>query len=117
MAEAFNPLESSRILQDAGCEPKLAEAMASQINGAVSGDVAIKSDIEQLRKDTKSEFELVRKDIGTLATREELKDLTIEIQKMMNTQLRWIIATFLAAFLGAVGLLFTLIKLFGGGVG
>ena len=76
-----------------------------------------KSDIEQLRKGIKAEFVQLRKDIGSLATREDLKDFIIEIQKMMNTQLRWIIATFLAAFLGAVGLLFTLIKLFGGGVG
>lgn len=48
MAEPFNTLEAARRLQEAGCEQKLAEEMASQINGAVSGTVATKADVEHL---------------------------------------------------------------------
>ena len=109
MAEPFNTLEAARKLQDAGCDPKLAEELASQINGAISGNVATKSDIERLEASTKSDIELVRKDIERLATREEVKDLMIEIQKLMNTQLKWIIGMFVAGF----GLLFAALKFFG----
>lgn len=98
MAEPFNTLEAARKLQEAGCSQKMAEEMASQINGAISGNVATKSDIE-----------LVRKDIEHLVTKEEVKDLMIEIQKLMNTQLKWIIGMFVAGF----GLLFAALKFFG----
>lgn len=105
MAEPFNTLEAARKLQEAGCSQKMAEEMASQINGAISGNVATKSDIELVQSD----IELLRKDIEHLATKEEVKDLMIEIQKLMNTQLKWIIGMFVAGF----GLLFAALKFFG----
>lgn len=105
MAEPFNPLESSKKLRDAGCDQALAEEMPNQINGAISGNVATKSDIGLVQADielVRAEIELVRKDIEPLATREELKD-------HMNSQLKWIIGLFVAGF----GLLFTALKFFG----
>ena len=81
MAELFNPLESSKKLRDAGCDQALAEEMASQINGAISGNVATKSDIGLVQADielvqadielVRAEIELVRRDIEPLATRED----------------------------------------------
>ena len=109
MAEAFNTLESSRILRDAGFEQKMAEAVVSQINGAVSGNVATKSDIELLQKDLER---LASKDkVNELKTeiKGEINDLKVEMHKLMNIQLKWIIGTGIT-----VGsLLFAALKFFG----
>ena len=45
MAIPFNTLEAAKHLQEAGCDQKVAEAVANQINGAISGTVATKADI------------------------------------------------------------------------
>ena len=72
-------------------------------------EASTKSEFEHLEAFTKSEFELVRKDIEYLATKEEVKDLIIDIQKQMNSQMRWIVGS----VFGAAGLLFAALKLFG----
>ncbi len=53
MVELFNTLVAARKLQEAGCDQALAEEMASQIYGAISGTVATKADIELLQSDIK----------------------------------------------------------------
>ena len=120
MAEAFNTLESSRILRDAGFEQKMAEAVVSQINGAVSGNVATKSDIELLQKDLErlaskdkvNELKTeIKSEVNELKTeiKGEFNDLKVEMHQLMNIQLKWIIGTGIT-----VGsLLFAALKFFG----
>lgn len=114
MAEAFNPLEAAKKLQEAGCEQKLAKEMASQINGAISGTVATKGDIKRLEASTKADLERVgastkveieRLGVSTKTDFEQLrKDVELNFAEMktvsadskadlkseMLSQLRWI---------------------------
>ena len=62
MAEPFNTLLAAKQLQNAGCDQNVAEEVANQINGAISGTVATKSDIEHLQASTKADIELLRQD-------------------------------------------------------
>ena len=72
MAEPFNTLEAARRLQEAGCDQRLAEEMASQINGAVSGAVATKADVELLRGNIERLEATTKADVERLETRMEL---------------------------------------------
>lgn len=115
MAEPFNTLEAAKRLQEAGCNQKVAEEMVSQINGAISGTVATKSDIELLRQELKSDIQLLRTEIEHLdaSTSANLdratSDLRTELKSDLTNLLKWIVGV----VFGATGLLFAALKLFG----
>ena len=106
MMESFNTLEAARKLQEAGCSQKVADEIASQINGAIEGTVASKSDFEAVRKDiehlgsaTKSGFEAVRKEIKHLesGTKSEFEVVRKDIE-LLKSQLTARLWAAIAAF-------------------
>ena len=50
-ALAFDTLKAAKALRDAGFEQAQAEAVAATVGGALTGDVATKGDIKELRSD------------------------------------------------------------------
>lgn len=72
MAEAFDTLAASEELRISGLDERQSKAVARIINGAITGSVATKSDIENLRVTTKSEMELLRNEIKDLENRLKL---------------------------------------------
>ena len=128
MAEAFNTLQAARQLQNAGCEQRVAEEVANQINGAISGTVATKSDIERLGASTKADFErleastkadferletstkadigLLRKDMEVMDSglRTEIQSVRTEMAKQHTRLILWVA--------GLGGVLLTLSKLY-----
>ena len=107
MAEPFNTLEAARKLQEAGCDQRIAEEMASQINSAISGTVATKADIDLLHQATKADIDLLRQatkaDINLLrqATKTDIDLLRQETKSnigLLKSQLTVRLWTALAAF-------------------
>ena len=50
MAGAFNTLDASKRLAAAGCDQSVVDAVVREINGAITGNVATKDDIERLEE-------------------------------------------------------------------
>ena len=99
--------EAIKHLKQHGFKEEQAEAIVHTF-GRTQDDLVSKKDLDLA-------IEGLRKDIEHLATREELKnhmldvkDQMIDIQKQMNTQLKWIVVS----IFGAAGLLFAALKFF-----
>ena len=107
MAEAFDTHSAYRELTaDDRFKDDQAEALVQVINGAITGNVATKSDIENLQVSTKSDIDSVRSDIENLreitkvdienlqaSTKSEIELLREEI-KTFKSELRGDMARF-----------------------
>ena len=77
----------------------MAEEVANQINGAISGNVATKEDIERLETSTKADIGLLRKDMEVMESR-----LRTGMAKQHTRVILWVA--------GLGGILLTLSKLY-----
>lgn len=71
MAEAFDTLTAAEKLQNGGFSDDQSKAIAHVIGDAITGNVATKSDVENLRVAMKGEIEVLKKEIenGAVKTR------------------------------------------------
>ena len=91
MAEAaFNTIAEIQRLRDAGIEQKQAEAITLSIHAGVTGGVATKADLDLVRKDVvsgdnalKSEIDLVRKDVDLV--RKDIDVVRTELDGKIDT--------------------------------
>lgn len=139
MAEAFNTLDASKRLADAGCDPSIADAVVREINGAIAGNVATKDDIERLEERLASKIDknhgiLVGKiegleakieghdrkigglesKIGGLESKTGgLESKTGELESKIDAQRNYLLYRMALMNVAVVGLLFALIKFFG----
>ena len=60
MADAFDTLAASEELQTGGLDENQSKAVARVINGAVTGNVATKDDLEKLRLQIRNHFYLTQ---------------------------------------------------------
>ena len=72
MAEAFDTLTAAEKLQNGGLSDDQSKAIAHVIGDAITGNVATKSDIENLRVGTKGDIELLKNEIKDLENRLKL---------------------------------------------
>ena len=72
MAEAFDTLAASEELQTAGLDEKQSKAVARVINGAITGNVAMKSDIDSVRSDIENLSTTTKSNLESLENRLKL---------------------------------------------
>ena len=78
MAEPFNLLDSSKELIASGCDPKVAETIALQINRSVTGTVASMADVQILRSEIGSKTDSLKSAIDQLRVETNSRFDTLE---------------------------------------
>ena len=90
---AFDTLTVSKNLQDAGIEPKHAEAIALAVKDS-QGELATKQDILATKQDIRQEIQLLKADIEKVKT-----ELKTDI-----TWIKWSMAAMMAIMIGGFSL-------------
>ena len=91
MAEAFDTLTAAEKLQNGGLSDDQSKAIAHVIGDAISGNVATKSDIENVRESIEHLRESTRSDIENLrvATKGDIEVLKIDIEALESRLKLW----------------------------
>lgn len=105
--EAFNTLDASKRLAEAGCEQSVADAVVREINGAIIGNVATKTDLERLEERLLAKFE------GHEARFEGLEAKFEGLEAKLEGMKNYLLYRVVALQIATIGLLFALIRFFG----
>ena len=108
---SIDTAEAIKHLKQNGFEEKQAEAIV-QTFGRTQDDFVNKHDLNEAVNELRGEMKDLR-----IGLTERITETREDLSAQMSSQLKWIIGTVLATFLGVVGLLFAVITMFVGGAG